>query len=182
MKVNFDLKTILAYPPALHENEGELISNWRIDDATCLELNGRLTPGMKTLETGAGVSTIIFAANGCEHTCITPGSAEADRIQAYCRSANIDTSHVRFVISRSCDVIHQMSPSEYDLALIDGCHGFPSVFVDFYYAAKALKPGGTPVIDDTHIYTCNLIARFMQSDPGWNGTDDHTGRGRSQDC
>jgi Methyltransferase domain len=168
MIANFNLKTMLAEPPKLHEKQGRLISDWRIDDTTCLELNGRLKPGMNTLETGAGLSTIIFAANGCQHTCIMPDKALADRVQDYCRSASIDTGNVRFIISKSCDVIHQVSRSGYDLILIDGCHGLPSVFVDFCYAAKALKLGGTLIVDDMHIYTCHLIACFMQSDPGWN--------------
>jgi hypothetical protein len=50
-------------------------------------------------------------------------------------------------------------------------NGFSSVFVDFImrpYAAKLLKIGGTLIIDDMHIYTCRLAARFIQSDPGWN--------------
>ena len=173
--MNFDVKALLANPPALHEDKGELVSYWRIDDTTCIELDKRLRRGMKTLETGAGLSTIIFAAHGCEHTCITPGQRETERILTYCRSVGIDTSKVRFIVSRSSDVIHQTSPSEYDLILVDGCHGFPSVFVDFYYAVRALKLGGTIVIDDLHISTCNYIARFMQSDPGWN-LDLMTGR------
>jgi hypothetical protein len=164
----FNLKTILSDPPKLHENRGELISDWKIDSMTCFELNSRLKPGLNTLETGAGLSTIIFAANGCQHTCIMPDKAQADRIQDYCRSANIDTSNVKFVIAKSSDIIHQLPRSEFDLILIDGCHGFPSIFVDFYYAAKLLKIGGTLIIDDMHIYTCQLAARFIQSDPGWN--------------
>lgn len=164
----FDLQTILSNPPKLHEENGKLISDWRIDNTTCLQLNGRLKAGLKTLETGAGVSTIIFAGNGCQHTCITPVKAQVDRIQDYCRSAEIDTSNVDFNIAKSSDVIHQLPRSEFDLILIDGCHGFPSIFVDFYYAAKLLKIGGTLIIDDMHIYTCQLAARFAQSDPGWN--------------
>lgn len=165
--LNFNLKTILSDPPKLHESAGKLISNWRIDDATCLELNSRLKSGQNTLETGAGLSTVIFAANGCRHTCITKRKAEVERIQDYCRGANIDTSKVKFLIAKSSEVIHQLPQSEFDLILIDGCHGFPSVFVDFYYAARLLKTGGTLIIDDMHIYTCQLLARFIQSDPGW---------------
>jgi cyclopropane fatty-acyl-phospholipid synthase-like methyltransferase len=164
----FDLQTIISDPPKLHEENGQLISDWRIDNTTCFQLNGRLKPGLRTLETGAGLSTIIFAANGCQHTCITPSEAQVDRIQDYCRSANIDTSIVEFIVAKSSDVIHQLPRSEFDLILIDGCHGFPSIFVDFYYAAKLLKIGGTLIIDDMHIYTCQLAARFAQSDPGWN--------------
>jgi len=164
----FNLKTILSDPPKFHEDRGGLISDWRIDNTTCFELNSRLKAGLKTLETGAGLSTIIFAANGCQHTCVTPVKAQADRIQDYCRSANIDTSTITFIIAKSSDIIHQLPRSEFDLVLIDGCHGFPSIFVDFYYAAKLLKIGGTLIIDDMHIYTCQLAARFIQSDPGWN--------------
>ena len=164
----FDLNTILSHPPKLHEYSGQLISDWRIDNKTCFELNNRLKAGLKTLETGAGLSTIIFAANGCRHTCITPDKAQVDRIQDYCRSADIDTSEVEFVIAKSSDIIHQLPRSEFDLILIDGCHNFPTVFVDFYYAAKILKVGGTLILDDMEIYTCQLAARFVQSDPGWN--------------
>jgi len=164
---NFDLKTVLAHPPKLHEHNGVLHSEWRIDDTTCFELSSRLKAGMNTLETGAGLSTIIFAATGCRHTCVVPDKALVDRIQNYCQSNNIDTDKVKFVFSPSADIIHQLPRSEYDLILIDGCHGFPSIFVDFYYGAKLLKTGGTLMVDDMHIYTCNLVARFMQSDPGW---------------
>jgi hypothetical protein len=168
MTANLNLKAILAEPPGFHEDgKGQLISWLRIDDQTCLELNNRLKPDMKTLETGGGLSTVIFAARECHHTCIIPEQTLADRILAYCRSASIDTSNVSFTISKSCDAIHQLNHSEFDLILIDGCHGFPTVFVDFYYAAKALKLGGVLIVDDMHIYTCNLIARFMNSDPGW---------------
>jgi hypothetical protein len=159
---------VLADPPKLHELDGQLHSRYRIDDETCLELKARLKPGMNTLETGAGLSTIIFAGIGCQHTCIVPDEKLVYRIQAYCRSLSIDTSNLRFIISGSSDVIHQMGRSAYDLILIDGCHGFPTVLVDFYYAAKALKTGGVLIIDDLRIYTCDLIASFMQSDPGWN--------------
>src|SRR5690242_9457909 len=76
----FDLKTLLLHPPKLHEHENRLIADWRIDNTTCLELDSRLKPGLKTLETGAGLSTIIFAANGCQHTCVTPDKGQADRI------------------------------------------------------------------------------------------------------
>jgi hypothetical protein len=165
----FNLEATLSDPPKLHDDgRGQLISDFRIDDRTCFELNGRLKAGFNTLETGAGLSTIIFSAKGCQHTCVTRLKEEVDRIQDYCRSANIDTSSVKFIVAPSSDIIHQLPRATFDLVLIDGCHGFPSIFVDFYYAAKLLKIGGTLIIDDMHIYTCQLAARFIQSDPGWN--------------
>jgi hypothetical protein len=167
MMSKLDLKALTVNPPKLHQRGGELISDWRIDDATCYELDRRLSPTMKTVETGAGLSTIIFATNGCQHTCIMPERELADRIVAYCRANNISTDHVDFIISKSTDVIHQLQPG-YDLALIDGTHGFPAAIVDFYYATKLLKIGGTLIIDDMHIFTCSLIASFMREDAGWN--------------
>jgi hypothetical protein len=79
-------ESVHADPPKLHEVDGQLHSDWRIDDKTCLELKARPKPGMKTLETGAGLSTIIFAGSGCQHTCIIPDEKLAYRIRDYCRS------------------------------------------------------------------------------------------------
>jgi hypothetical protein len=166
--LSFDLTKVLKNPPKLHEDGGRLISDWRIDDETCFELNRRLGPGLRTLETGGGLSTIIFAANRCRHTCIMPDEPVASRIRDYCHSVGIDTSTLTFVISKSADVVHEWPHSEFDLILIDGCHGFPSIFVDFYYSTKALKTGGTLFLDDMHIFTCQMTARFMESDPGWS--------------
>ena len=162
-----ELDRLLTNPPKLHDYGGTLISDWRIDDFTCRELSARLSPQMKTMETGAGLSTIIFAASGCDHTCIVPDSGLVDRIKNFCRDTDIDLSPVHFVIAKSCDVIHQFPPLSFDLVLIDGCHGFPSIFVDFCYASKALKIGGVLILDDMHIYTCHQTALFMQSDAGW---------------
>jgi hypothetical protein len=164
---SFKLESILVDPPKFFDDKGQLVSYYRIDETTCIELSRRLKPGMKTLETGGGVSTVLFAAKGCDHVCIMPDAAMADRVRDYCRSAGIDAGGVRFVIEKSCNVIPQIDRSAFDLILIDGCHGFPTMFVDFYYAARALKLGGTLIVDDMHIYTCHLVASFMQSDPGW---------------
>lgn len=166
---NFDLKALLSDPPRLHDDaHGGFTAEWRIDDTTAFELNKRLRPGLKTLETGAGLSTIIFGANGCDHTSIVVEPTQVERIRDYCRSKGIDTSRINFIVSPSPEAIHRLPRSEYDLILIDGCHGFPSMFVDFYYATRALMPGGTLMVDDLHIYTCLITAQFLQEDPGWN--------------
>ena len=130
----FDLQAILSDPPKLH-GTGQLISDFRIDNRTCFELNRRLKADLNTLETGAGLSTIIFAAKGCQHTCITPLKAEVDRIRDYCRSTNIDTSNVKFIVALSSEIIHQLPRSAFDLVLIDGCQRFFFCFRRFYYAA-----------------------------------------------
>jgi hypothetical protein len=40
-------------------------------------LNTSVQPGWKTLETGSGISTLIFAHWGAVHTAVTPNAAEA---------------------------------------------------------------------------------------------------------
>jgi len=67
--MEFDLSALLADPPKLHLYRGELISYWHVHDDVAHALNSRLKADMATLETGAGFSTIIFAAKGCNHTC-----------------------------------------------------------------------------------------------------------------
>jgi hypothetical protein len=165
---NLDISRLLANPPKLHQHpDGGLIADWRIDDRTVMELHARVAAGMKTIETGAGLSTILFAAHGCDHTCIAPDPELLDRIRYYCDQAGVDYGRVDFITARSRDVIHQLPEGQFDLALIDGCHGFPTAYVDFCYAALLLRTGGLLLIDDLHIYTCRSIADFMQSDPAW---------------
>jgi hypothetical protein len=122
---------------------------------------------MKTIETGAGLSTILFAAHGCDHTCIAPDPDLLDRIRRYCDEAGVDYSRIDFIAARSRDVIYQLPQGQYDFALIDGCHGFPTAYVDFCYGALLLRTKGLMLIDDLHIYTCRSIADFMQADPAW---------------
>jgi hypothetical protein len=166
--VPIDLSALLADPPKLHRRrDGELISDWHVHDFAAHAINSRVKAGLPTLETGAGLSTIIFAAHGCEHTCIVPDNDLIERIKDYCAAKDIDVSSVRFIAAKSCDAIHQLKESSFELVLIDGNHGFPSVFVDFFYAAKALKIGGVLLQDDMHIYTCRLVAEFMPNDAGW---------------
>jgi ubiquinone/menaquinone biosynthesis C-methylase UbiE len=144
-----------------------LISEWRIDDQTVEELDKRLRVGMRTVETGAGLSTIVFAANGCRHTCIVPDQALVDRIVTYCQREGVDHSSIEFVIAKSRDVVYQLTPGAYDIALLDGLHGFPTAYVDFCYLSVALRRYGVLLVDDMHIHTCRSIAEFMESDACW---------------
>jgi len=46
-------------------------------------LHDSLSEGDRTLETGAGVSTLILALRGCEHTAVTPRADEIEAIRLY---------------------------------------------------------------------------------------------------
>ena len=160
------------HPPRLHAggSNGELISSWRIDDHTIEFLHRSLRPGMYTIETGAGLSTILFACAGVHHRCIVPDAGLVERIRAFCDEHDISTELVQFDLRPSQEAVPLLEPGSYDVALIDGTHNFPIAFVDFFYAARALKIGGTLIIDDLHIWTCEVIAKFLRESPTWRVT------------
>ena len=45
--------------------------------------------GDSTLETGVGVSTVVFAATGASHTAISPITDEHQRVRDYCQRIGI---------------------------------------------------------------------------------------------
>jgi predicted O-methyltransferase YrrM len=51
---------------------------------------------------------------------------------------------------------------EYDFAFIDGDHRFDGIFVDFFYAAMLLKPGGLVMFHDTWMRSTVLVDAFIR--------------------
>ncbi len=170
---------VLANPPKLHEfkpsaatpegmfKTGELINRWKLSDEELTFIRDHVKPGSKTLETGAGCSTVIFALLGAHHTCIVPDRGLTERILAYCQSQGIPTDKLRFVVECSETALPQMKEHDFDLALIDGRHGFPQPFLDWYYAAERLKNGGYVVIDDLHVWVCETLMSFLIAEKDW---------------
>jgi len=158
---------LIADPPKLHAHRGELLSDWRLGDETLLFLDQHVTAGMKTIETGAGISTVVFALSGAKHTCIVPDGGEVDRIRSYCDEQNISHTNVDFIIGRSEYTLPKLEDKDFDLALIDGRHGFPAPFIDWFYMAGLLKLGGILIIDDIRIWTCELLLQFLVSEEEW---------------
>ena len=70
-----------AEPPGLHGGGDEY---WGLAWPALEWLEREVRPGMATLETGAGASTIVFAAAGAVHDAVTPDPAEETRIRASC--------------------------------------------------------------------------------------------------
>jgi Methyltransferase domain len=75
--------------------------------------------------------------------------------------------HVTFHCGRSDEVLPGLDPSPLDFVLIDGGHGFPVPFIDWWYAGQRLRAGGLVVVDDTHLWTGRILARFLQEEPNW---------------
>jgi predicted O-methyltransferase YrrM len=103
---------------------------WGLDWAALAWLERELEPGLGTVETGAGTSTIVFAAAGTEHEAVTPDPTEEKRIRAECDRRGISTARLSFRIGLSHEVLPTLAERPLDLVLIDGAHGFPYPTLD----------------------------------------------------
>jgi predicted O-methyltransferase YrrM len=134
-----------------------------------LELIARhVSPGDRTVETGAGASTVVFAAAGAQHHAISPFGDEHKRIAAYCTDLGVPTDGVTFVEGPSDRVLPGLvGGPRFDLAFIDGMHSFPAPVVDFHYVEQLLRPGGVLLLDDVPIPAVAIAFRYMRSSPDW---------------
>jgi hypothetical protein len=165
-----DLKALLDDPPKVHEHEGQLVL-WGLPRSVLDFVDAHVTERSNTLETGAGLSTILFALKGGSHICITPSQEEVDRIRDYCKRRGVSLQHVDFRIDLSANVLPKLGPVQLDLALIDGCHGFPTPFMDWYFISSSLKIGGTLIIDDVQIWTGHILKEFLLAEREWKLID-----------
>ena len=161
------LDELLALQPKLHTDGSGQAFSWQLGDDMLRVIDAHLTTGSVTLETGAGVSTVLFALKGARHVCIVPDTAEVDRITRFCTEHGIDRSSLRFEIDCSDQALPRLDLPELDLVLIDGAHNFPVPFIDWHYTAPHLKVGGLLVIDDAHIWTGFTLKQFLKSEPEW---------------
>jgi hypothetical protein len=162
-----NLQRLLSSPRKLHGPTGRTRDGWRLDDAALLFVDSHVQPGMGTIATGAGVGTVVFADKRSRHTSIVPDARVVSRIRRYCRSQNVSLDTVTFVVDRSEYALPRLAASTYDFALIDGRHGFPAPFIDWFYIADRLRQGGILLVDDTWIWTCEVLTRLLDATPGW---------------
>ena len=161
------LDDLLADPPRVHDwGLAAPIFSGLPREAYC-RIHDRIDGHSRTLETGTGISTAIFALKKGAHICIAPDSAENERLKAFCSAKGVSLDGVRFILDRSERVLGALDAGPLDLVLIDGSHGFPVAFLDFYYAAPMLKINGTLVIDDIHLWTGRVLAEFLRAEPEW---------------
>ena len=163
---------ILADPPVVHPMEGgpqPRMGVWSTEPSCYRLLAERCPPGTRTLETGSGLSTVLFAALGTVHVCCTAGQEEADRVVAHCRTRGIPVDGLRFEVGASHHSLPRLEAegNELDLVLVDGSHAFPIPVVDWFYAGSLLREGGLLVVDDVDLPAVHVLVRFLDADPRW---------------
>lgn len=127
--------------------------------------------GEHTLETGCGISTLIFAMAGAWHVCITPHESEIDALRDYAGDHDLSLDRVEFVLGDSADVLPGSGNDPVELALVDGKHAFPWPIIDWFYSARRVRRGGLIVLDDREIPAVAVVERFLASDERWIRTD-----------
>lgn len=118
-----------------------LFDDWTIPQRLWLVVRPMLRPGMVTLETGSGLSTLLLDAAGCRHTALEHDPALA------APSNSVVLAH----LVGSPPWYDWEPPHAYDLVLVDGPpqqagarEGILRVFPRLIHSATIV------VIDDTH--------------------------------
>jgi hypothetical protein len=119
---------------------------------------------MQTLETGSGVSTLVFALGGASHIAVAPHSDETQEICKYATSIGIDLSKVSFADMPSEQYLPTIALQNLDIVLIDGKHAFPWPMIDWFYTADRLKVGGLMMVDDIQLRPVAVLCDFMRKD------------------
>jgi len=126
----------------------------------------RLPAGPRVIETGAGNSTICFLhLEPTQVISIAPDKALFDRITAYCKSNGISLQPLAMHIDGSEWVLPKLATDsrngQLDFALIDGCHNWPMVMVDFFYVNSLLRKGGYLMLDDIQLHSVAELYRLI---------------------
>jgi Methyltransferase domain len=151
-------------------------TNWGISSDFAHYLLNSLKPGMTTIETGSGVSTLIFALGGASHTAVAPDPDETVQIRIYASKVGIDLSQVTFVNQPSEDYLPTIG-GQFDIVFIDGKHTFPWPILDWHHTADRLKVGGMIMLDDTQLRSVAILCDFLMEDkPRWQFEDTVGGR------
>lgn len=163
---------LLAEPPVIHPMDASaqpVMGVWSTDEAAYRFIADHCAPGSRTLETGCGLSTVLFTGLGCEHICCTAGQAEADRVLADCEKRGLPTATVQFRVGSSHETLPPLEADgvELDLVLVDGSHAFPLPMLDWFYAGSLLRRGGVLMVDDLELPAVRVLLDYLQRDPRW---------------
>jgi predicted O-methyltransferase YrrM len=139
--------------------------SWAVGPKVLEWIAGRLTQDDETLETGAGYTTVVFAALGGHHTCCTVEAREAEKVAAYLDAIGVAQENVSFVIGPSDQTLPGLQLERpLSLAYIDGCHGYPMPALDWHYIDRLLRVGGIVGLDNAELRPVREHCDFLEED------------------
>jgi hypothetical protein len=169
-------KNLFADPPLLHSwDEGK---TWNTGGFTGTDLEwlhnlAQATPDSAIAETGAGCSTLALMLSKPQLLLtVSDDAALNSRIRHTAKDYGVDLDKWICHEGKSEDVLFDLSHAQdapkFDFALIDGGHGWPTVFLDFFFLNRMMKAGSILILDDVQLYSVGELARFLTRQWDWN--------------
>ena len=139
--------------------------SWSCGQETLQYINDNVS-GMNSIETGIGHTTFIFALRSKMHTVCFLEHYVENNVRAYANGIGLDLSNVSFKPGKSQYVLPTLK-DQFNFALIDGDHMFPSPSIDFYYINQLMSVGGIMMVDDLQIPAVKLVFDFLSVSSNW---------------
>lgn len=168
--MSYTIEELIKERPKLHIDRWGKPASWGVEAQVLSYLQAQAPRGGKTIETGAGISTLTFAMLGCQHTAIMPSEPVRDNVLGFMKERGIDGSTIKIICEKSQYFLPTYAETDFDLVLIDGDHSFPMPAIDYYYLSKKLKVGGTLIIDNVELWSGDILKKFLLLEPEWKFT------------
>jgi hypothetical protein len=162
------IEALILAEPQFHVWPDGKPANWSVAPDVLRFISSNLEPSMRTLETGAGQTTVAFAIAGTHHVCITPDQTQAERIRRYCNEHGINED-ITFIYDSS-DVALASGrgiPEVIDFVLIDGAHRFPFPILDWHFTQLRIPVGGIVTVDDYQMPSVRILHDFLLGEDEW---------------
>ncbi|MFN7118499.1 MAG: class I SAM-dependent methyltransferase [Saprospiraceae bacterium] len=162
------IERLLQDRPMLHAWDDGTPASFATSPKVLHFIHDHTKPGMTTLETGSGYSTIAFALAGSKHICITPFTEESGRIKQYCNKIGLQPN-ITFLAASSDQILPDQNviPAQLDFVFIDGAHRFPFACIDFHYTESKLPVGGIMGVDDIDMPSVKVLYDFIRREKEW---------------
>jgi hypothetical protein len=156
------IETLISERPHFHAWPDGRPANWSVAPDVLRFIRASLKPSMRTLETGAGQTTVAFAITGTHHVCITPDRTQAERIRSYCSEHGIKDT-VTFINESSNTALAsgQGIPDVIDFVFIDGAHRFAFPILDWHFTQRRVPVGGILAVDDYLMPSVRILHDFL---------------------
>jgi predicted O-methyltransferase YrrM len=137
--------------------------NWAVPPQVIRYIAANVTAEHLTIETGAGHSTVAFAALAKHHTCITIDEYCVDATRKYLDELGISRNKVTFIVESSDTALPRLGLTDkLDFAYIDGQHGYPFAALDWHYIDPYMKVGGIVGFDNAEIPAVRNHCEFLE--------------------
>ena len=151
---------LFSEKPKFHNFKDGTLTSWALSKDCIGWLEDNLQPDWRSLETGSGYSSVVFAAKGCIHSVITPSENESARLKEYINKL-FPEHRVTFIVEPSQYALPKLRNEQIDFALIDGAHRYPMACTDFCYIQSMLKVGGIVGVDDFPMPSVGVLYDFL---------------------